>query len=260
MIDLKTANTGDKSVDNALAGIEKMKVNQCFIFLLCLHRNRSFINPRSYQNIVELVEKFTYVYSAISKQPTNALEKLYSKHAKKFQEASNTLSGQQTVSAVDKERLGGQTLSSLKGDLIDLLPALSVFSDGLSNLSYDSPAQRTLIRYTFEKIEEYKSNGIVALSNLFTLDHIAPRSKSNKKGIYDSIGNLVPLSSYDNSSLGDKDPIQKLDVYKENINFFSVVSVVDILERKSSFGEDEILDRTTQIADYTYNKVFLIKK
>lgn len=257
MIDLKKASTGNKTVDRCLKGIERMKVNQCFIFLLCLERNKTSINQKSYEQLVNLVENFTYIYSAVSKQPTNVLEKVYSKHAKYLERETAELRKKKLTSdKIEKERLGGKILHRLKEDLAEMIPNVSVFLDGFKNLSYDSRPQKEIIRYTFERIEYFASKGMVSLGSLFTLDHIVPQNKSRTNTIYHSIGNLVPLSATDNSKKGDSDPIDKLDVYMENSNFFATKSVIDTLEKKRSFSIDDLEARSESLAEFCYREVF----
>lgn len=260
MIELKSASTGDKVVDEALYGIEKMKVNQCFIYLLSLRRNKDYFNPKSYQNIVELIENFSYIYSAVSKQPTNALEKVYAKQAKKLQEEVGQLGKASDLDQIVKERFSGKVLHALREDLVAITPAFSVFHSGMSELSYESLPQRAIIRYTFEKIERHHSNDLVKLGSQFTLDHIVAQSKSNGVKNFQSIGNLVPLSSLDNSSLGSSDPHSKLDVYENNSHLYSVEGLIEILHKHEAFGADEIQNRTETLAAYAYKEVFTISK
>lgn len=258
MIELKSALTGEKSVDEALLGISKMKINQCFIFLLSLRRNKDYFNQKSYQDIVKVVENFSYIYSAVSKQPTNALEKVYARQAKKIQEAVKLLGKPSSLDSVEKERLGGRTLRALRDELVAITPPFSVFASGLSELSYENIPQRALIRYTFEKIERHHSKGLVDLGGQFTLDHIVPQSKSKGNNKFHSLGNLVPLSSTDNSSLGSSDPHEKLKIYKDNSNLYTIRGLIETLEAQQFFGPEDIEQRTQNLATYAFEHVFKI--
>jgi len=260
MIQLKTAQTGDKVADQSLLGIERMKINQCFIFILSLQRNKEYINPKHYAGIIAAVEHFTYLYSAISKQPTNALERLYSKHALYLQEAANEFKNIKSTKEqfVQKERLGSTLLHKIKADFNQLLPRQSEFADKFAALSYENRLQKQLIRYTFEKIESHNSKGMVALGALFTLDHIVPQSKTNGVAVYNSIGNLVPLSASDNSIQGNRPPLSKLGVYKKNSNFYSMKEVIEVLEDQGVYGKDEIKNRTESLSEHVYQNVFRI--
>lgn len=252
MIELKNSNTDDRDVNRVLLALnEKLRVNQCFILLLCLHRNREKLSPSIYKKIFTLIEEFTYIYSGITKAPGNALEKIYSKHAEALE--SELAKVAKDISKVDKERIAGRFLKRLKEDLRDLTPAYGLFLEAFGELRYTSYANRMMIRYTFEKIEFHNSKGVVLLGDNFTLDHIIPQKKA-KVGLYQSIGNLAPMGASANSSKGSNDVTQ--DDYLDIDNFYSVKKLNVQLAEKPQFDENSIKERISYLANYAYNEAF----
>lgn len=251
MINLKNSNTNDREINRILFALnKKLKVNQCFILLLCLYRNSDKLHRPIYNRIYALIEEFTYVYSGVTKSPGNALEKIYSKHAKKIEDSLKPYKKQ--MSDIDRERVTGKILKDLKRDLDELCPTFSVFAEAFSELRYSNQSNKNIIRYTFEKIEYHHSKGVILLSDAFTLDHIVPQKK-NKGGLYDSIGNLVPMSQANNSAKGSNEAMS--DDYMDISNFLSVKTVRELLE-KNDFGEEEIQERMKYLAKYAYNEAF----
>lgn len=258
MIDLKTGNTDDKLVNRSLDSINNiLKVQQCFIFFLALYRNKGKLSPRTYNEIIHLVENFTYVYSGITNSPTNALEKVYSKYAALLGQRVKAIEG--AFTDADKQRIAGQLLESLRKELIEITPKYNTFLENFTALNYESQKGKAIIRYTFTRIESHHSEGMVQLGDTFTLDHILPQKEVKDKGVrFHSVGNLVPLSSQSNSSKGSSSPLDSIDLYRKNENFYSTKLLVDMLETNKRFNEELIEKRLEQLAKYAYNEVFVV--
>lgn len=256
MIGLKSSSTEDKLVNNSLEAINKvMTVNQCFIFLLALYRNKDKLSHNNYVKIIRLIENFTYIYSGVTNSPTNALEKVYSKYALMLGQKIDDVKG--TFNDIDKQRISGQLYDLLHKDLVEITPKFNTFLENFSALNYQSQKNRALIRYTFTRIESHHSEGMIQLGDSFTLDHIIPQKNINdKQFIYHSIGNLVPLSGPTNSSKGSNSPHQSLDLYRKNDNFYSTNLLVKMLEGNEDFTEELINKRIEQLAKYVYTEVF----
>jgi len=252
MIELKNSNTDDREINRILHALnEKLRVNQCFILLLCIYRNRNSLAPSIYKKIFLLIEEFTYVYSGVAKGPGNALEKIYSKHAHHLE---NTLKEHGTIAEKKvQESITGKLLKDLKKDLEEITPKYNIFLESFSELSYENRTNKIIIRYTFEKIEFSYSKGVVLLGDTYTLDHIVAQSKA-KGNLYHSIGNLVPMSHSGNSIKGSNEATQK--DYLDINNFFSVKKLNEQLASENTFDEDSISDRLEYLAKYAYNQAF----
>ncbi|MBL8121468.1 DUF262 domain-containing protein [Candidatus Saccharibacteria bacterium] len=248
MIELKNGNTNDPELNRILHSLsDKLKVNQCFILLLALHRNRDMLSPAIYKKIFRLIEEFTYIYSGITKSPGNALEKVYSKHAKQLEDTLREFN--KNITVIDKEKISGKLLSELKKDLQELTPNFGIFFEAFSNLRYTNRTNKIVIRYTFEKIELHHSNGLVVLGESFTLDHIIAQKKA-KGDQYHSIGNLTPMSAKTNSAKGSTEATQ--ENYLDISNFYSVKK----LQEQLPFTEESISERTEYLAKYAYYEAF----
>ena len=252
MIELKNSNTGDREIDRVLVALnEKLRVNQCFILLLSVWRNKERLSPTLCRKIFHVVEEFTYIYSGVTNSPANALEKVYSKHAKWIED---TLKESDHSGDHDKEILTGRLLKALKADLKDLKPNYNIFLESFAGLQYTNLAQRKIIRYTFEMIEYHYSKGIVALGENFTLDHIVPQKKA-KGALFHSIGNLTPMSASENSAKGSNDA--SFDNYLDISNFYSAKMLNDqLLANDNIFDENSIQERIAYLSSYTFNEVF----
>lgn len=254
MIDLKNSNMKDKEINKVLVALnEKLNVNQCFIFLLSLYRNEDYISLSDYKKIFKLIEDFTYIYSGVTKSPGNALEKIYSKHARNL-EIEVKKHDLKKMTKIDKDRLSGKLLKDLRADFQELLPAYSVFMESFKELKYTNKTNKSLIRYTFEKIEYHYSDTTISLGDTFTLDHITPQSK-NKDGIYQSIGNLTPMSQIRNSGKGAADPAS--EHYESIENFYSVKKLNEQLKSSGGkFDEKLIEERINYLGEYAYYSAF----
>jgi hypothetical protein len=252
MIELKNADTDDKEINRILIALsEKMRVNQCFILLLCLYRNQEKLSPSLYKKIFRLIEDFTYIYSGVTKSPGHALEKIYSKHAKALEDSLENFGKE--ISKIDKERVTGRLLKDLKTDLKELTPTYSVFLEAFGDLRYTSGTNKVIIKYTFEKMESHHSKGIVLLGDSTTLDHIIPQSKA-KNGLYQSIGNLTPMSAVRNSSKGAAEAVEA--DYLDINNFYSVKMLNKQLKDEKKFDELAITERLNYLAHYAYFDAF----
>jgi hypothetical protein len=63
-----------------LAGLKAMNILQCYVLLMAIYRNKDKINFK-WVSIFEVIEKFNFLYHAISKLPANRVEKLYHEFA-----------------------------------------------------------------------------------------------------------------------------------------------------------------------------------
>ncbi len=252
MVELKNADTDDREINRILTALsEKMHVNQCFILLLCLYRNQEKLSPSIYKKVFQLVEDFTYIYSGVTKSPGHALEKVYSKHAQALEEA--LIAHGKELSKVDKEKITGRLLKDLRSDLRELAPNYGVFFEAFGDLKYTSRTNRVIIRYTFEKIELHHSKGAILLGETFTLDHIIPQRRA-KAALFQSIGNLTPMSAAKNSAKGSTEAIR--EDYIDINNFYSIKKLNEQLAEGEPFGEDAIVARLNYLGRYAYTEAF----
>ena len=72
----------------SVAALKIMNVSQCYVLLLAILRNYKNIGVDPVR-IFELIEKFSFIYSAICRQPANKVEKLYNKYALELNQIAN---------------------------------------------------------------------------------------------------------------------------------------------------------------------------
>lgn len=243
---------------SVVKGFRAMNVNQVNMLLLCLVRNLDKVNVNP-QSFLKKIENFTFQYSAVSKLPTNRIEKLYSK------------------SAIELEKIA---LSNLNGKdsqyqtkLMDLIhgfkaeaPSQAIFMDKFAEIGYkDSPKGRGLICYILAKINQSMGTGETAVdfSNA-NIEHFLPQSPSsewklNKEEIKDYVnllGNLTLMHKKINSKASNKSIKEKIDALRESEVALTVEMAREIEQNDFMWGRNEILERQNKLANLAYNKVW----
>ena len=241
-----------EKINASLTYISEFRVDQCYILLLSIFRNRNKFTPTYLKKIVELIENFTFVYSKISKGQANVLERVYASLAHEIDEEDSGDS--------DKEReiFSGKKYSKLRSLLYDEV-RYDYFEPKFKDLDYTKPQQKKLIQYTFAKIEYYLNKGGSVLGIDSNLDHISaqnPQSGVRLSKLH-TIGNLVPIDKISNSILGNKAIDEKMEVYKSIHNISLVRNTVEFLEKHDyNFDDLAIDERSSELADLAYNNVW----
>ena len=108
------------------------------------------------------------------------------------------------------------------------------------------------IQYIFSKIERYKMSTNELDIAFISLEHI--NSQSTKKNYVGYIGNLLPLSAELNSACKSKTFAQKMELYKKS-QFITVKEFCNTHENKSEWSENDINQRTEELAILMYKKI-----
>lgn len=244
-----------EKINKSLIYIAEFRVDQCYILLLSLFRNRDKFTPTILKNYVELVENFTFIYSKISKGQANVLESVYAEHAELIEVEDHSGSQQ------DKEKFSGRMFSKLKTQLEQYVQ-YDFFEPKFKDLSYEKPLQKKLIQYSFAKIESHMNKGGTVLGLDSNIDHIAaqnPKIDQSKIANLHNIGNLVPIDKYSNSKLGNLPVTEKVEKYKELQNISMVRDLIGFLEANNYVIDDDSIDsRGRALASYAYNEVWKI--
>ena len=243
-----------EKINASLAYISEFRVDQCYILLLSVFRNRNKFTPTYLKKIVEIIENFTFVYSKISKGQANVLEKVYAQLAHEIEV--------EKVEDTDKlvEIYSGKKYSKLRKMLNDEI-RYDYFEPKFKDLDYTKSQQKKLIQYTFAKVEYYMNKGGSVLGIDSNLDHIAaqnPQSGARLANLH-MIGNLVPIDKISNSKLGNKAISDKIEVYKSIKNISLVRDVVEFLEKHDSNINDDVIDeRSSALAKLAYEEVWKV--
>lgn len=205
-------NINDKQkIVNSLLGLIYMKSTQQNVLLLSIFRNIDKVeNPFK---LIEFIEKFSFRYFAIMKQPANQVETVYGKYAQKIEKCKD-----KNESLV--------IYKDICDELISKMPSINneIFIENLyENIKYKK--KDNIIKFIFCKYFDKESSKTlendIAKS---TLEHIFPQNPELKIEFEDeemihSIGNMLMLGEKLNSGLGKKLPSEKLDAYSNESRY-----------------------------------------
>ncbi len=246
-----------KKIFRSLLGINAMRVKQCYVIFLALLRNAEELEFKI-DHYFETIEKFTFVYSAISKLQANKVEKLYSQTAIELEKAIDN-----NLSKREKESILGKMVQRLK----DLKPEYPSFEEKFMDISYKhSTKQRRLLKYLLNKIDEQEGGEEFTIDfDVVNLEHILPQTYNEEwdiekhiHGEYkDKLGNLVLIHKKINSKAGNKSLDEKIDILSET-KIPSTVKVVEYIKdnNRGEWGNHDILGRQKKLAKLSYNKVW----
>ena len=233
-----------------------------YIFLVRLFSNlrRLGLNPRS---IVRTIERFTFLYSAVSRQPINKCEKVYSEHAGQLNKAVQFPDAKKRRVEVEK------VLTALRNALIALVPAREVFKESFMGIAYKNTQQaRHFVGYILDAV-----NASMAPTNELRLDpnnvnteHVLPqspaqgwgRSKRDVAPYVNLLGNLTLVDKRINSLAGNNGLPEKLDILDKSELPVTKALVREIRKSAANWGQAEIEQRQGQLADLAYDSVWRI--
>ncbi len=258
--DWKDFKDGDKIV-RILENLEIMKVSQCYVLFMSILRNSKKINTNT-KRIFELVEKFTFQYSVVSKLQANQVEKIYSKFAIQIENA---------VKDETPKKIAGKIqsiLSELESSLKKIRPTRQQFTEGFSDIEYGrSENSRKLVKYVLSKFNYQDSSGEnrIDFTNV-NIEHILPQKpgkawglkRSDVKAYVDKIGNLVLVSKRYNSVMGNTSIAEKTKMLEKSEIKATNTLAKEIIAEGNKWGEKEILGRHSLMANEAYDKVFAI--
>ena len=127
----------------------------------------------------------------------------------------------------------------------------------LESLSFKGATATYLLMF----LEQIKSNDIVTISLIYTIEHIIPQSKADElkeRKLIHNVGNLTLLEGSNsesghkgNSSMGKKPYVEKIDSYKGS----SSVITKYLGENYSDFNEETILVRCNELSKLLNEKL-----
>lgn len=246
----------------SLLSIKRMNFTISYIFLVRLFSNlpRLGMNPRS---IVRTIERFTFLYSAVSRQPINKCEKVYGEHARQLHEAVTVEDKTERRLAVEK------VFASLKQALIDLVPAREVFKDAFMGIAYkNNQSARQFVGYILDAINASMTptNELVIDPHNVNTEHVLPQnpaegwglSKRNVAPYVNLLGNLTLVDKRINSMAGNDSLAEKLNVLDKSELPITKALVAEIQAADPVWSQAEIEQRQAQLADTAYDQVWKI--
>jgi uncharacterized protein with ParB-like and HNH nuclease domain len=241
----------------SLQGLNLFGTTQCFVLFLCLLTNKDKV-AFDFSYIFEDIEKFHFIYSAISAQPGNKVEKLYSATSKQINE---------TVSKdlPDKKETG--EVNRILAEMKDKLPKVNfeTFNNNFSEISYGDP----LVKYIFDRQNRFlakatKATAPAILTNRdYDIEHILPKDptnwgldKKNSKDFVHSIGNLIVIDRRINGSMQNITYDQKIEWFAKS-KLHILEAFIDEYKNKS-WTKESIKERTENLAELAFGKIWKI--
>ena len=252
---------GNENIFRSVFAIRLMNVSQCNVMFLSLLKNHKKINI-DLSKTFKIIEKFTYQYFAICKQPGNKVEKIYSKHAREIQSALDNSKEKHLSSNIQK------ALSSLKKELTDILPSKELFVEKYQSLSYGrSTKQRTLIKYSLEEVNKLKSmkNELKIDFTNVNIEHVLPQdpkkwnlTKKQVSEYVNKIGNLTLLSVSLNSSAQNEVISNKIKDLEQSELLITKELVSQLKNNNFQWDQEAIEKRQQELAELSYSQIWNI--
>jgi uncharacterized protein with ParB-like and HNH nuclease domain len=252
---------GNENIFRSVFAIRLMNVSQCNVMFLSLLKNHKKINI-DLSKTFKIIEKFTYQYFAICKQPGNKVEKIYSKHAREIQSALDNSKEKHLSSNIQK------ALSSLKKELTDILPSKELFVEKYQSLSYGrSTKQRTLIKYSLEEVNKLKSmkNELKIDFTNVNIEHVLPQdpkkwnlTKKQVSEYVNKIGNLTLLSVSLNSSAQNEMISNKIKDLEQSELLITKELVSQLKNNNFQWDQEAIEKRQQELAELSYSQIWNI--
>ncbi len=250
---------GDK-IFQSIEAIRFMNVSQCYVLFLSILRNLNKLGSDP-TRLFEIIEKFTFVYSVVCKQPGNKVEKLYSKHARAIEQAITERSEKKIHASISR------VFSQLVNDLKQEVPSYEVFKEKFAVVSYvDSSIKRRLISYILSKLNAIGQTGEhrIDFDNV-NIEHLLPRNpsrwgltKAEVKPYVDLLGNLTLLAEKFNSSIGNSPLDEKLKLLSESEIRITQELVGLVRSNSNTWNVDSIMLRQTRFGDTAYHRIWQI--
>lgn len=247
-------------VYKSISAIQSMNVTQCYVLLLSILRNYKKLGTDP-QRIFRLIEKFSFVYSAICKLPGNKLERMYSRYAQKIEQIVNKESEKDVPIKIQS------LFSELEKEIKAEKPPLEYFLEQFQDVKYrGSEAGRLYIKYILNEINgfmeetrEYK----IAFSNV-NVEHVLPQKPDKEWGLsvaeikpyVNLIGNLTLVDKKINSKIGNKIIKDKLPELEKSKLPITKKVVEQIKEKKTKWDRESILQRQKELAEIAYTKIW----
>lgn len=216
-------------------------VTQVRILLLSLlHTYRTKkIKFKYFKQILNFLEYFHFIFSAICSSRASGLERRYSSYARRLYHANNKVEV-------------AKCLEELTHQMKNSLPSFEYFKENIQ--SFDClPKEKyvKLFQYMLKKIESYYSSTNEMDINSFSIEHIMPISTDHS--CVGKLGNLLPLGIELNSTIGDKKFAFKIKAYQES-QYQSVIKFIEEYKDKKEWTEEDINNRTVRLAEILYKR------
>lgn len=245
----------------SVSALKIMNVSQCYVLFLSILKNYKKLEMDPI-HVFEIIEKFSFLYSAICKQPTNKVEKLYNKYAIDLGNlVANEDSKDKKLSKVNS------LFSSLEKELKELRPTFDFFSKYFMDIKYkNSEIGRMLVKYIlseinnfYEKTKEHKID-----FNNVNVEHIIPQtpgkdwdlSVEDIKDYVNLLGNLTLVDKVINSKAGNKSLKEKLLLLADSELPITKELISKLSKSNSKWDKESICERQLSLAHLAYDHIW----
>jgi len=246
-------------IHKSLFTLRIMRVLQCYVLLLSILRNYQRLQTDPLR-IIQLIEKFTFLYSAICKLPGNQPENIYSRYA---------IAIENVIQKGNTKKIPGQilkTFEDFKKELVDLKPSFEVFKESFDDVSYKSSEQgRQLMKYILSEINNLDESGEYKIDfNVVNIEHILPQTpdkawgltKNEIKGYVNKLGNLTLLHEKLNSAASSAPIKEKIRYFRKSKIPMNEKLVQRLVASNYVWNKEEIENRHNELAEIAYKRVW----
>ena len=238
------------SIAASLRALKVMNTQSYLVWLMTLvdKSNRDFVIPKLMAKSLKHIENFSFRYFAVSKLPSNRIEKLYSNISRDLFLLVERHESQRINSYIsDKFKLTIESES--------LLPLSDQFMQDFQEISLKAN-NKGLIRYILSVFEQsYGSGEKMIDQTTVNIEHILPQkpglewniNSSELKQNVNRLGNLTILLGTLNSSMSNK-PIMAKIQYLAKSDLTLNKDIVKIVEQVGAWGVSEIGQREKILA------------
>ena len=252
-MEYKNWSKNETELDKSLRAINVFKVKQPIPMLLSVLREyeNKNIKLKAAKDIIKSIEHFHFIFTAITSQRSSGgISLMYAYHAREFDNAIDT--NAKSVS-----------LNALKKKLKDKVPSVGEFVANFDEIYTTAKISkyRNLVRYILIKYDQHfrkKNNLNTSIDyDSLTIEHIYPENPSSVTKLDDELvgllGNLILADHNLNEKLGTK-------TFKEKKNILEKAGVFidDEIKNAKKWEEEEIFERTEEMARVCYKEIFKI--
>jgi hypothetical protein len=240
----------ESEIRASLEAMSLFRVKQQLPMLLSVMRTyrASNLKQKHAQGMLDAIENFHFIFSAITSQRSSGgISGMYATHAIRLEDATSL-----------DERIA--TINSLKNELYRRIPSFQEFEANFGELWYtdDSDKQKRLIQYILAKLDSYNQGGLPINYSQMTIEHIAPQKPKDGGKPLETVGrlgNLIYVSGELNNDLDNRTFTEKKAILQK-----SRIGIDELIKNADSWGDEQIIQRTKEIAAIAYEKVWKVRK
>ncbi|MDX6591752.1 MAG: hypothetical protein QOJ13_948 [Gaiellales bacterium] len=237
-------HSSEAPLAGALEALALFRVTQPFPFLLALLRARREGSMRmpAVKVAATAVENFHFLTTAVAaRSSSGGVSALYARHAR-------------GLFAARDRSAQSEAAQELAADLRSRVPDRDVFQAGFQTIAFSAtrPRQRDLVEYILRRL--YGDETHAPGPRGWTIEHLASQSASVDPSAVAQVGNLILVPESVNVRLNSKPFPAKQEILRQA----NGVYVDPAILAADEWGEAEIADRTSNLAEHAYTSVWRI--